>query len=143
MKHYSRFITLAGGILAFFSFALPWDDDYLGVEYVNMSFNTITVMFFASLAVIGISLILNRKEPWKAGASKVLVIISSYIGFCCFAILFYGTSLELKIGGSWFDKIQYGVFLNAIGFVLAIFGVLDFPETKDGPETKDRQENNE
>ncbi len=140
MKQYSRFITLAGGVLALFSFALPWDEDYSGVEFANMSFNSITVIFFASLAIIGTSLVLNRRELWKAGLSRVLVIISSGIGLCCFVVLFFGNGLDLKIDGSWIDEIEYGAFLNAIGFILAIAGIWNYPKTTDISESNDEQD---
>lgn len=141
MQQYSRFIMLAGGILALFSFVLPWEGSYSGVEFANMGFNFITLVFFASLVIIGASLVLNRHKPLKVRVSRVIIAISSCIGLCCFVVMFFGESLDVEIGGMWFNAIRYGAFLNAIGFVLAIFGVLDYPETEDGLESNDEQEN--
>ena len=140
MKQYSRFITLAGGILALCSFRLPWEADYSGVEYANMSFNAIRVMFFASLVVIGISLALNRRELWKVGVSKVCVTISSGIALGCFVVLFFGESLEIQIDGYSFNEPKYGVFLNAIGFILAITGVWNCPKIADLLESNNEQD---
>ncbi len=137
MKDYSRYITLAGGVLALLSFALPWESDYSGVEYANMSFNFITLVFLASLVIIGTSLVLNRRERWKANLSRVLVFISSGFGICCFVVLFFGEGSDLKIESTWFDRIEYGVFLNVIGFILAIVGVWTHPKTSDISESND------
>ena len=35
MKQYSRLIILVGGVIALFSFALPWSEDGSGIEMAN------------------------------------------------------------------------------------------------------------
>lgn len=145
MKQYARLITLAGGILALFSFALPWEEDYSGVELANATSTNsevgfVTIAFFASLVIIGTSLLLDRYTPWKIGITKVIVLISSCIALFFFVVLFFGERIELKIYGEYVDDIRYGAFLNAIGFILAIVGILDYPKTMDASESMNEQE---
>ena len=197
MKQYSRYITLAGGILAFFSFTLPWVNVYSGVGLVISGFNSITVIFVASLGflgfgiylsqsmygmlgryiagfgifgflimfigfpdiveksdsgssfvtiafivslvIIGMSLMLNRQYHWHSFA-KVFVIINAVIGLCCFLIVVLSFKLDLKIQGTFNPRIKYGAFLTAIGFILAIVGVLEAPKTSAISESNNEQD---
>ena len=140
MKQYSRFITLAGGILALFSFVLPWESDYSGVELANnTSHNSdvgfVLIVFIATLMIIVTSLVLNRQSLIKVWISKFIVTVSSSIGIFCFILLFFGERWDIDIYGNYADEIQYGAFLNAIGFILAVVGVWDSPKTLDISET--------
>ena len=195
MKQYSRFITLAGGILAFFCFSLPWEKNYSGIELASSGVNAFTVIviillgiigigifflkflsrtlgvvtssfglcsflvlftglenlgeypdggsslvtiaFISSLVVIGMSLMLNRQDPWQS-LSRTLVLFSSSIGFCCFLILYFGLRLNLYIHGILISDIRFGAFLTTIGFILAILGVLETPKVKDNSEYSDK-----
>ena len=76
MKQNSRFITLAGGILAFFSFALPWESDYSGLQLANGKGGIITLVFTVSLAIIGIKiyLISTRSHFYPLGMTFALFI---------------------------------------------------------------------
>ena len=188
MKQYSRFITLVGGILAFFSFSLPWEKNHSGIELASIGVNTFTVIviillgiigtglfflkslsrtlgvvtcgfglccclvllpgfedlgeyfdvgssfvtiaFMASLIVIGMIPMLNRRDPWQS-LSRTLTLFSSSIGFCCFLILFFGLKLNLHIQDLLVSDIRFGAFLTTIGFILAIVGVLETPKIKD------------
>ena len=264
MKKYSRFITLIGGILAFFCFALPWDADYSGVELANLGKGTlVTILLFVILAFIGISIyMLNRytswhpmskivvltlssialflyllffeatisgrfesnisrissilivfilalavfgisvyvanrhvyqtfwrpvlalilgsigilscfvpilasfdrginfiiiafiaaltitgasifrlirHPPWKSW-STFLILMSSSVGLCCFLILFLGDSLNIEMGGSRLYSPRYGAFLTAIGYILAMIGILSSLEKANSPESHGTQE---
>ena len=67
MKQYSRFITVIGGILAFFSFALPWESDLSGAQLANGGGTLITILLVVALAFIGVSIyMLNRYTSWNS-----------------------------------------------------------------------------
>lgn len=136
MKQHSQFILLAGGVLAFLSFALPWVEDYSGVELANISYSNsdigfVLIVFIVTLIIIGTSLVLNRLTPIQVTLSKIIVRICSGIGLFCFIILFFGESWDARIYGNYVDEIQYGAFLNAVGFIIAIVGIWDHPKTED------------
>lgn len=200
MKQYSRFITLIGGILAFFSFALPWKHTYSGavlandsgwpvalafiassivvgvgyyvlnrksrdnpqlitlglimsglgllfsvvtiIQFFESGINFITISFVASLVIIGATVYMfNRQTPWKSIPTTV-VLISSSVGLICFLILFFSGSLAIGLGNR-IDNTRYGAFLSAIGYVLAIVGLLCFPQTEDILESNGVQGNGE
>ena len=44
MKQYPKFISLVGGIIAFFSFALPWVGIYSGISRVIDGFHPMFVI---------------------------------------------------------------------------------------------------
>ncbi|MDE0086805.1 MAG: hypothetical protein OXU23_13890 [Candidatus Poribacteria bacterium] len=188
MKQYSRFITLTGGILAFFSFALPWKHIYSGamlangrgwpitlafiassivvgigyfvlsqksrdnprlitlglimsglgllcwvvtlIQFLESRINFITISFVASLIIIGITIYtLNRQTPWKSIPTKLL-LISSSVGLICFFILFFSGSLAIG-SGNRVDNTRYGASLSAIGYILAMVGLLCFPKSNE------------
>ena len=143
MKKYSRFITLAGGILALLSFALPWEGDYSGVELANNTSHDsnvgfVLIVFIATLMIIVTSLVLNRQSLTKVYISKFIVAVSSSIGIFCFILLFFGERWDIDIYGRSADEIRYGAFLNAIGFILAVVGVWNSPKTLDISETNNK-----
>ena len=49
----------------------------------------------------------------------------------------------LKIDGKYLYNSQYGAFLAAIGFMLVIVGVLDYPKAAESLESNDGQGNEE
>jgi len=124
MKQYSRLIILVGGVIALFSFALPWGDDDSGVELANDSLHSnayvfsVRLMFFAALLIIFTSLFLYRESIVRI--SKFFVYLSSIVGLICFFVLFFADSWDLDI-----NETNYGVFLCAVGFIVAIVGVWD------------------
>ncbi len=197
MKQYSRFITLTGGLLAFFSFALPWVGVYKGVGLVIRGFHSIlvlliiligligfgifcirsisralgiiiitvglfffflllsvfielvndvdhgssfiTIAFFMSLIMIGVSLLLNRPGHWHSFA-RTLVLINAGTGLFCFLIVVFSLNLDLEIANTLNPLIKYGAFLTAIGFILSIVGVLETPYRLENEDT-DIEEN--
>ena len=129
MKKYSRLITLAGGVLSLFSFAFPWAEDETGVQLVNITSHNSNVgfvlwIFFASWIIIILSIafysIVNEKFY------KFCISLSSIVGLNCFVALFFAERLELHYWASSIDEIHYGAFLSAVGFIIAIVGLLDF-----------------
>lgn len=130
MKKFSRFITFGSGLLTFFCFGLPWIDDLSGIELANNG-DFITIAFIASLVIIGTSLI---------RMSRMLVIISSCIGLYCLFLLFFADGLDISIDGVYSNDIRFGASLTAVGFFLAIAGVLDVSKTKDRSEANDEEE---
>lgn len=138
MKQNARLIILVGGILALISFILPWELGYgmSGVEYAQVSFNIITVLFFASCVIVLTCLVLNQHTLWKARMSKLLVFICGGIGFFGFLILFFGDSLDIRIANSSFDEPSIGAFVSVVGFILAIYGVTNYPKNLEGLATK-------
>ena len=53
MKQYSRYLALAGGIIAFFSFALPWVGIYSGVELAIDGLHVSIFLFLIFLGLLG------------------------------------------------------------------------------------------
>ncbi len=127
MKQYSRLIILVGGVIALSSFALPWGDDDSGVVLANDSLHSnayvfsVRVMFLAALLIIFTSLFLYRESIVRI--SKLFVYLSSIVGLICFFVLFFADSWDLDI-----NETNYGVFLCAVGFIVAVVGVWDISE---------------
>lgn len=197
MQQYARFITLIGGILAFFCFALPWESNYSGIYLANgeelfitiafigsltifatgsyllnrrprdnssrislailmiclgllfstgtfiqlleRGINFITISFIASLVIIGTTIyMLNQQTPWTS-FSTLWVLISSCVGLICLFVLFFGRSLDIEINDIEIKKIRYGAFLTATGYILALVGLLCFPETKRNAKSSEGQ----
>ena len=201
MKQHSRFISLVGGIIAFFSFALPWESRYSGLELANglggvitivfivslfficiniylifaksnsyhwgntfvfiiglvgtygsivvfsrnreININYVTIAFIASLVTIGTSIyMLNRQSPYRS-LPTLWVLISSFIGFCCFLILMYSEMLNIELNDVHIEELKYGASLTAVGFILSIAGVLETPcrLEKADPKIEENQSN--
>ena len=140
MKQYSRLISLAGGVISFFSFSLPWEGSVTGIKLANHSSGDggglIVTAFIASLIIISVNLMLNRKTIWKSWVSKIVVFISSIIGLFCFSVVLFDRSLYID-SGNFFNEIEFGAFLSAIGFIIAIVSVWNYPKTTDISESED------
>lgn len=128
MKQYSRLITLAGGILSLFSFALPWADEYSGVQLANTTrdgndMGFVLWIFVASWLIIIISTAFysSLKEMFY----KFFICFSSLVGLICFVVLFFAEKLELKLD-PYIENIHYGAFLSAVGFIIAIVGLMNY-----------------
>lgn len=128
MKQYSRYITLAGGILAFFSFSMPWEDEYeLGIEYVQDGEFLPIIVFIASLVVIAIGIyILTQQTPRK---SRTFVFISSTIGIGSVLLLMLFINPDTSLVGGHPARM-YGIFVTFIGFVLALIGICNIPKAE-------------
>ena len=76
MKQHSRFISLVGGIIAFFSFALPWESRYSGLQLANGIGGVITIVFIVSLffICINIYLIFAKSNSYHLGNTFVFII---------------------------------------------------------------------
>ena len=81
MKRYSHLITVSGGILTFFCFALPWEKDRSGALLANSGEGTLVpIALIASLVFIGISFyMLNRHTSWNPISIIAVLIISSML----------------------------------------------------------------
>lgn len=107
MKRYSRFITLTGGFLAFFGFALPWKHIYSGAVLANAKGWLNTIAFLASLTIFGISFyLLNRKALGNARLIVLALILSALGIFCCVV-----TFLQL---------FEYGINFITISFIASL-----------------------
>ena len=114
MKQYSRFITVIGGILAFFSFALPWESDLSGAQLANGGGTLVTILLVVALAFIGISIYtLNRYTSWNP-MSKIVALILSSIGLFSYLLFF-----EQTIGGRFVSNISR-ISAVVIVFILAL-----------------------
>ncbi len=106
-------------------------------RFLDSGFNFIIISFIASLAIIGVGTFrLIRQSPWKSW-STFLVLISSSVGICCFLVLSLGGSLNLKMGHEYLTNPRYGAFLTAIGYILAMIGVLSSFKTANSTESQD------
>ncbi len=88
MKQYSRFITLTGGILAFFSFALPWKHTYSGAMLANSRGWSITLAFIASSIVVGIGYYILNQKVRDNPRLIVMGLIMSGLGLLCCVVTF-------------------------------------------------------
>lgn len=129
MNQYTRLITLAGGILALFSFAFPWADNSTGDEFADYtSLGYVLLIFVASFVIIFASIV---GTILKETIYKLFILLASIIGLICFIVLFFAAILENRIFGISIVEIHYGAFLSAIGFIIAMFGVTISPKKKD------------
>ena len=198
MKHYSRLITLAGGILAFFSFVLPWDSSYSGLQLANgkggivtlafivslyiiginiylistksnfyslfititliigmigtyaclvvfskdsdVNLNYVTIAFLASLMIIGTSIYMQNRQSYWISLPTLWIFISSIVGLCCFLVLMFGETLNIVVNEILIDNLRYGASLTAVGYILAIVGLLCFPSTENESEMDSEEE---
>ena len=124
----SRFITPAGGVIALFSFFMPWVKvSCMGTTHKISGFDLtkvegqdqIIVVLIAAVATTGISVyMLIERTPWK---SKLPVFISSGIGICCLWVSLFKDGRP-SVGGLE-GTLQFGAFGTIIGFILSIIGV--------------------
>ena len=127
-------LALIVGSIGILSFFIP-----ILVSF-DRGINFIMIAFIAALTITSASIFrLIRHPPWKSW-STFLVLISSSVGFCCFLILFLGDSLNIEMGGSRLYSPRYGSFLTAVGYILAMIGVLSSIEKTDSPEFEGIQE---
>lgn len=126
-----------GGVGVLFCFVLSFAIDNTGI-------NLFIISFIAALTITGVSIYrLVCQSPWKSW-STYLVLICSSVGFCIFLIHFLGRSLDIRMNGELLYNPQYGAFLTAVGYLIAIVGVLSSIETKESPEQDlDSAENEE
>lgn len=193
MKQYSKFVTLTGGILSFFCFALPWESNSSGLYLANgvsgiitivfivslsiiciniyvitvrsnfypviitlaliigligvyssivvfsrnidVNINYVTIALFTSLVIIGVTIYrLHRRTSYRSVAT-LWVVISSIVGLCCFLVLVFGEYLNIVVNDVPIEDVKYGASLTAVGFILAIVGVLCFPSKENDSET--------
>ena len=129
MNRNRRLITLAGGVLSLFSFAFPWAEDKTGVQLANITSNSniegyVLWIFVASWIIIILSTALYSTVKEKF--YKFFISLSSIVGLICFVGLFFAERLELSYPGAFVEEVHYGVFLSAVGFILAIVGLMNF-----------------
>lgn len=92
MKQYSRFITLFGGILAFFSLALPWESNYSGLLLANGKGGIITFVFIVSLYIIGMNIYLISTRSHYNSLFITIALIVGLIGTYGSIVNFSGNS---------------------------------------------------
>ncbi|RKU24901.1 hypothetical protein C6497_17170 [Candidatus Poribacteria bacterium] len=63
MKQYSRFIIIGLGLLAFFSYALPWKHTYSGIVLVNGPGWLTTLVLIGSLFILGLGIFSLKRTP--------------------------------------------------------------------------------
>lgn len=68
---------LAGGILAFFSFALPWENTYTGIYLANGFGGLITIVLMISLAIICTNLYLIYT---KSNLNSLIITVALLLG---------------------------------------------------------------
>ena len=148
MRNYSRYITLIGGLLAFFSFTLPWVSGSSGVELVIGGFHPIFVILIVFFALIGFGIYVFR-SIYRAlgiimiafGLFFILILLSiffdlvkdvdrgsSYITVTFFmSLIITGTSLMLNRQSHLHSSARVFVCINAgIGllcFLIVVFSL--------------------
>lgn len=113
MKQYSRFITLVGGILAFFSFSLPWEKSYSGIELASSGVGALSIIVSILLGIIGISLYFLKF------LSRTLGLVTCSFGLCFFLVLLTGLKELAPFGdrGSSLVTIAFMASLVVIGMI--------------------------
>ena len=159
MRQYAQYFMLAGGILTFLCFFMPWVKfelpsdldkslvpEVIGIQEATRGLNFTTLSLVALLTILGISIyyILTQKIPWKF---KTIVQISCIIGVLCimltliqFTALYrlyssvaIGTYMakdpQFELNLYKIYKIQLGGYGAAAGFILAYIGVCNIPNS--------------
>lgn len=153
MRNYARYITLLGGLLTFFSFALPWGEAYSGVEIANDGFHLVLVILFAFFTLIGFGIYVFRSNSRTLGTvligiglffSLILTLIfyeikssfendeiSFVVTLAFFASLtIIGSILLLNRQGHWLASTKVVVLTNAV-LGLICFLIVVFSSTFD------------
>lgn len=148
MSTYSRYIALIGGLLAFFSFALPWIETYSGVELVISGFHPVLVILTVFIALIGFGIYVCRSISRALGIVIIAIGLfffllllsiffefvknvdrgSSYITVTFFmSLIITGTSLLLDRQGHLHSFAKVFVFINAViglfCFLIVVFSL--------------------
>ncbi|MCY4401655.1 MAG: hypothetical protein OXD54_03685 [Candidatus Poribacteria bacterium] len=110
MKQYSRYLALAGGIIAFFSFALPWVGIYSGVELAIDGLHASIFLFLIFLGFLGFGIYQYYSMSLTLGTILI------FIGFFCLLILLQVLPVVVKEhGGSPFITFAFFTSLVIIG----------------------------
>ena len=148
MKHYSRYITFAGGMLAFFSFVLPWVEMLSGINLAILGFHPIIIFSLVFLGVIAlcICLCLSASRIVRSVLAAIelffffilFIVIVDFIDFLDSANTFVtfafitslvviGMSLLLNPQSRWHSFFKIFVLINAgIGllcFLIVVFSL--------------------
>ena len=127
-KRYWRYgvgLFLGSVSLVFGFFLMIWIID----ESYEFEINFIVISFIASVTIISVSTYrLIHQSIWKSW-STFFVLINCSVGLLCFLILFLGDSFDLTIDGQSLNKLTYGAFLSAVGYILSMVGVFCSYET--------------
>ncbi|MYG00250.1 hypothetical protein F4212_14120 [Candidatus Poribacteria bacterium] len=127
MKLYQRFFILGSGLFTFFCFWFPWLDNESGHELAgSKGTGFIAWVFVASIVIIGCTLF------WQ---SRFIILTCCYISLFILMLLFFHDIFEFDIVNWSLFRVDYGIFLAAIGFFLTIAGVRFFPKTEDNFES--------
>lgn len=106
----------------------------------NSGANLVSTTFLMFLVIIGATIyMLNRQSDWRS-LPTFWILTSSFIGICCYLVIFLGDSLDLVQNSIDIQSLRYGASLTTIGFILAIIGSLCFPQTEKSPVSKDSPE---
>ena len=114
MKQYSRFITLTGGMLAFFSFVLPWKHTYSGAMLANGKGWPITLAFIASSIVVGIGYYVLSQKSRGNPQLITLGLIMSGLGLLCWVV----TLIQFLESGINFITISFVASLIIVGITI-------------------------
>ena len=107
MRQYSYFITLAGGCLALFTFALPWKHTDSGAVLANGKGWSITLVFIVLLGIFVTGLYFLNRKPRVNSCLLTLAAIMGSFGF---------------IGGamSFIQFFERGINIITISFVASL-----------------------
>lgn len=124
-----------GFIICFSLVLMNYEILNIAVNDQDSGINFILMSFFASLTIICVSIYrLIHRSKWKSWTSFFLIFCSS-VGLICFLILFDADSLDLKINRHYLRDPKYGAFVAAVGYILAIVGVLCSNESVENDKT--------
>lgn len=116
MRRYSRYITLAGGLLAFFSFTLPWVGVYKGVGLAIGGFHPILIILMIFLGLIGFGIFSSQSIVKKL---RVVIIVFGLFFFLSLLSIFFGELIDVDYGSS-FVTIAFFMSLIIIGTSLML-----------------------
>ena len=142
MRHYSRYIILAGSIISFFCFALPWKHNYSGAVIANGNGWSVTIAFVCAIMSVIAGVYLLRLRPV---VRPILIIFALFLGLIgimfCFVtfgqvvedgfnfvtISFLATSVLVGLSIYMFNKSSVLSSITKIGlFTSSIVGICCF-----------------
>ncbi len=117
MRHYSRYIILAGSLITFFCFSLPWKHNFSGAVLANGKGWSVTLMFFVALMIAGFCIYLLSRKP---SVGPFLITLSLFIGIFGFALCLISLVQVIEKGFN-FVTISFIVSLITGGMSIYMF----------------------
>lgn len=117
MRHYSRYLILAGGVISFVCFALPWKHNFSGAVLANGKGWSVTLPFAMALMIIGTSIYLLKHHLRFSGRTLILALLMGCLGLLLSTV----TLIQVVEQALNFVTISFVSSLAIVGFSLYLF----------------------